>query len=138
MHGSRSLVSVARSCRPVRRSAIQCAQRRALQISTTPTAESPLIGGDAINSSIDPSLDPAGMLSKPISPANANDPLDARFEVIGAPYSLLSVSLSASQRLYTRRGTLVGVSGKAENVGSLFQVDGKLLTADRHNLHSQS
>lgn len=42
--------------------------------------------------------------------------LDARFEVIGAPYSLLSVSLSASQKLYTRRGTLVGVSGKVENV----------------------
>jgi hypothetical protein len=45
--------------------------------------------------------------------------LDARFEVLGAPYSLLSVSLSASQKLYTRRGTLVGVSGKAENVGAL-------------------
>lgn len=44
---------------------------------------------------------------------------DARFEVIGAPYSLLSVSLSASQTLYTRRGTLVGVSGKAENVSML-------------------
>ena len=42
--------------------------------------------------------------------------VDARFEVLGAPYSLLSVSLSASQKLYTRRGTLVGVSGKAENV----------------------
>jgi hypothetical protein len=42
--------------------------------------------------------------------------LDARFEVLGAPYSLLSVSLSASQKLYTRRGTLVGVSGKSENV----------------------
>ena len=41
---------------------------------------------------------------------------DAKFEVLGAPYSLLSASLSASQILYTRRGTLVGVSGKAENV----------------------
>lgn len=41
---------------------------------------------------------------------------DARFDVIGAPYSLLSVSLSASQNLYTRRGTLVGLSGKADNV----------------------
>lgn len=41
---------------------------------------------------------------------------DARFEVLGAPYSVLSVSLSASQNLYTRRGTLVGLSGKAENV----------------------
>jgi uncharacterized protein (AIM24 family) len=36
--------------------------------------------------------------------------------VLGAPYSLLQVSLSASQKLYTRRGTLVGVSGKSENV----------------------
>jgi hypothetical protein len=41
---------------------------------------------------------------------------DAKFEVLGAPYSLLSVSLSASQKLYTRRGTLVGLSGKSENV----------------------
>lgn len=46
--------------------------------------------------------------------------IDARFEVLGAPYSLLSVSLSASQKLYTRRGTLVGVSGKAENVSINF------------------
>lgn len=42
--------------------------------------------------------------------------VDARFDVVGAPYSLLSVSLSASQNLYTRRGTLVGLSGKADNV----------------------
>ena len=45
--------------------------------------------------------------------------LDARFEVVGAPYSLLSATLSASQRLYTRRGTLVGLSGKADNVRTL-------------------
>lgn len=44
------------------------------------------------------------------------DSIDARFDVVGAPYSLLSVSLSASQNLYTRRGTLVGLSGKADNV----------------------
>jgi hypothetical protein len=41
---------------------------------------------------------------------------DARFEVVGSPFSLLSVSLAASQNLYTRRGTLVGLSGKHENV----------------------
>lgn len=41
---------------------------------------------------------------------------DARFEVLGSPYSLLSVTLSPSQQLYTRRGTLVAVAGKAENV----------------------
>lgn len=42
--------------------------------------------------------------------------IDARFEVLGAPFSLLSVQLSPSQNLYTRRGTLVALSGKAENV----------------------
>ena len=41
---------------------------------------------------------------------------DARFEVLGSPYSLLSVTLSASQRLYTRRGSLVAVAGKPDNV----------------------
>lgn len=40
---------------------------------------------------------------------------DARFEVVGSPFSLLSVSLAASQQLYTRRGTLVGLSGNAEH-----------------------
>ena len=43
---------------------------------------------------------------------------DARFEVLGAPFSLLSASISASQNLYTRKGTLVGFNGKAENVSS--------------------
>ncbi|KAJ6170992.1 hypothetical protein N7470_000059 [Penicillium chermesinum] len=47
---------------------------------------------------------------------NSAESRDARFDVIGAPYSLLSVSLSASQNLYTRRGTLVGLSGKADNL----------------------
>jgi hypothetical protein len=46
----------------------------------------------------------------------ANGVIDARFEVIGSPFSLLSVSLAASQNLYTRRGTVVGISGKVENV----------------------
>ena len=44
--------------------------------------------------------------------------VDAKFEVLGGPNSILSVSLSASQNLYTRRGTLIGVGGKAENVSS--------------------
>lgn len=47
---------------------------------------------------------------------------DARFDVLGTPYSLLSVTLSASQRLYTRRGTLVAVSGKAQNVSTSRRV----------------
>jgi hypothetical protein len=47
---------------------------------------------------------------------------DAKFEVLGAPFSLLSVSLSASQNLFTRRGTLVALSGKAENVCPCFSI----------------
>jgi uncharacterized protein (AIM24 family) len=35
---------------------------------------------------------------------------DATFEILGAPYSLLSATLSPSQSLFTRRGTLVGLS----------------------------
>jgi uncharacterized protein (AIM24 family) len=45
-------------------------------------------------------------------------PIDARFEVLGSPFSLLSASISASQNLYTRKGTLVGFNGKAENAVS--------------------
>ncbi|KAF2876620.1 mitochondrial biogenesis AIM24-domain-containing protein [Massariosphaeria phaeospora] len=48
-------------------------------------------------------------------PAAPSPSPDARFDVVGSPFSLLSVSLAASQHLYTRRGTLVGLSGKAEN-----------------------
>ncbi|EME42449.1 hypothetical protein DOTSEDRAFT_101764, partial [Dothistroma septosporum NZE10] len=43
---------------------------------------------------------------------------DARFEVVGSPFSLLSASISPSQNLYTRKGTLVGFNGKAENAVS--------------------
>ncbi|KAI5295347.1 Altered inheritance of mitochondria protein 24, mitochondrial [Ascosphaera acerosa] len=43
---------------------------------------------------------------------------EATFQVVGTPFSLLSASLSPSQSLFTRRGTLVGLSGKAENVVS--------------------
>ncbi|GAB1194854.1 hypothetical protein APSETT444_004105 [Aspergillus pseudonomiae] len=62
------------------------------------------------------------VLVRRFDPRTAADSLthaDARFDVIGAPYSLLSVSLSASQNLFTRRGTLVGLSGKADNVPGL-------------------
>lgn len=51
-----------------------------------------------------------------MSGANLDSLADARFEVLGSPYSLLSVTLSASQKLYTRRGTLVAVAGKPDNV----------------------
>ena len=42
--------------------------------------------------------------------------VDARFEVLGSSFSLLSASISASQYLYTRKGTLVGFNGQPENV----------------------
>lgn len=47
---------------------------------------------------------------------------DARFEVLGSPYSMLSVTLSASQKLYTRRGTLVAVAGKPDNAQSTLSL----------------
>lgn len=59
---------------------------------------------------------------KTASPHSSVESLDARFDVIGSPYSLLSVSLSASQSLFTRRGTLVGLSGKADNVISTLRI----------------
>lgn len=51
--------------------------------------------------------------------ADADPSPDVRFEVLGAPYSLLSVALPASSLLYSRRGTLVGINGKTENVRRL-------------------
>ncbi|KAI4091807.1 MAG: hypothetical protein LQ344_003911 [Seirophora lacunosa] len=56
-----------------------------------------------------------------------NEVIDARFEVSDSPLPLLNVSLSASQKLYTRRGTLVGVGGKAENVSLLAAVSPEIL-----------
>ncbi|OOQ87139.1 Altered inheritance of mitochondria protein 24, mitochondrial [Penicillium brasilianum] len=81
-------------------------QARCIQIRAAPSEE-PTVNGDH--------LPLAGTLSSAAS-------RDARFDVVGAPYSLLSVSLSASQNLYTRRGTLVGLSGKADNVVSTLSV----------------
>ncbi|OJJ05728.1 hypothetical protein ASPVEDRAFT_45232 [Aspergillus versicolor CBS 583.65] len=83
------------------------AQARYVQIRSAPT-ERPA----AVNGSNLPIVD---------TPSSAES-ADARFDVVGAPYSLLSVSLSASQNLYTRRGTLVGLSGKADNVISTLSV----------------
>ena len=47
---------------------------------------------------------------------------DATFEVLGTPYSLLSVSLSPSQDLYTRKGALVGLTGAPEDVVSTLRL----------------
>lgn len=46
--------------------------------------------------------------------------------MLGTPYSLLSVTLSASQKLYTRRGTLVTVAGKVQNVSELTELSSTL------------
>ncbi|KAI9840706.1 MAG: Altered inheritance of mitochondria protein 24, mitochondrial [Thelocarpon superellum] len=82
------------------------APHRGLRVNTAPSTQSPSITTDIPTS------------TTPTSPASEVDTADARFEVIGAPYSILSVSLSASQQLHTRRGTLVGVTGKPENVAT--------------------
>ena len=47
---------------------------------------------------------------------------DARFEVLGASSSLLSASISASQVLHTRKGTLVGFNGTPENAVSTLSI----------------
>ncbi|GLA68655.1 altered inheritance of mitochondria protein 24, mitochondrial [Aspergillus tubingensis] len=82
-------------------------QTRCVQIRAAPAEEPATVNGDHLPISSTPS---------------SAESADARFDVIGAPYSLLSVSLSASQNLYTRRGTLVGLSGKADNVVSTLSV----------------
>ncbi|KAL4791180.1 mitochondrial biogenesis AIM24-domain-containing protein [Aspergillus venezuelensis] len=82
-------------------------QARYVQIRATPTETPATVNGSGVP-----------VVNTPSSAESA----DARFDVVGAPYSLLSVSLSASQNLYTRRGTLVGLSGKADNVISTLSV----------------
>ncbi|EFQ27288.1 uncharacterized protein GLRG_01783 [Colletotrichum graminicola M1.001] len=82
-----------------------CRQCRGIQISAAPTTEAPRVGGDVFGAR-----------------DTWRDAADARFEVLGSPYSLLSVTLSPSQQLYTRRGTLVGVAGKAENAQSTLSI----------------
>ncbi|CAK7205799.1 Altered inheritance of mitochondria protein 24, mitochondrial [Sporothrix eucalyptigena] len=80
------------------------ASRRTIQISAAPATEyPPPASGDAFT-------------------AGHRDEADARFEILGSPYSLLSVSLSASQNLYTRRGTLVSVAGKVDNAQSTLSI----------------
>ncbi|KAL1637341.1 Altered inheritance of mitochondria protein 24, mitochondrial [Diplodia intermedia] len=96
--GSRA---VCRSCRA--RVATPLVRRRAIHISEAPSSSTPSFDQD-------------------VSSAAASSTPDARFEVIGSPYSLLSVSLSASQNLYTRRGTLVAVNGKVENAVSSLSI----------------
>ncbi|KAF2640008.1 hypothetical protein P280DRAFT_401695 [Massarina eburnea CBS 473.64] len=68
------------------------------------------------------SITAAAVSSDPLQQSTTPTPPDARFEVVGSPFSLLSVSLAASQTLYTRRGTLVGLSGKPEHTISTLSV----------------
>lgn len=81
-----------------------CWQCRTIQIGSAPATEtpSPRVGND--------------------SGGDVRDSADARFEVLGSPYSLLSVTLSASQKLYTRRGSLVSVAGKVDNTQSTLSL----------------
>ncbi|KAF2671096.1 hypothetical protein BT63DRAFT_477646 [Microthyrium microscopicum] len=55
-------------------------------------------------------------------PGVASRTADASFEVLGTPFSLLSVKLSPSQILYTRRGTLVALNGSPENAISTLSI----------------
>ncbi|KAG6004829.1 Altered inheritance of mitochondria protein 24, mitochondrial [Claviceps maximensis] len=96
-HGFRSQTAAA---------AFVCRQCRRIQISAAPSTDSSKVTRDAFGASFGGSRDVA----------------DAQFEVLGSPYSMLSVTLSASQRLYTRRGTLVAVAGKAENAQSTLSL----------------
>lgn len=84
-------------------------QSRCIHIQKTPSSLAPTSGTAAADAS------PLTTPSLSVSP-------DARFEVIGSSSSLLSIALSASQNLYTRRGTLVGLSGAPENAISTLSV----------------
>jgi len=106
---SRQLARSLQTCRST--SLIHSAPgRRALQIQAAPSSSNPS------------SFDTEPISASPISNTSSLSTLtptgntaDARFEVLGSTSSLLSISLSASQNLYTRRGTLVSVSGNPEN-----------------------
>ncbi|KAF2445364.1 hypothetical protein P171DRAFT_484056 [Karstenula rhodostoma CBS 690.94] len=86
--------------------------RCTVQRHARPTPAARHINITATNSSTEPVLDQRVSVSPSAAPALSPD---ARFEVVGSPFSLLSVSLAASQQLYTRRGSLVGFSGNPEN-----------------------
>lgn len=99
----------------MRRQVIRIAQglqptvsRRFLQINTYP----PTLPTSNLDSADNPSTSLA-------APTSGTSP-DARFEVLGSNSSLLSVALLASQNLFTRRGSLVGVSGSPDHAVSVL------------------
>ncbi|KAJ4254987.1 Altered inheritance of mitochondria protein 24, mitochondrial [Fusarium torreyae] len=104
MRGQLPLTRAARGLRLRALPSYTCTQCRSIHINAAPSTEAPRVGGDAFGA------------------LETRDPADARFEVLGSPYSLLSVTLSASQKLYTRRGTLVGVAGKPDSAQSTLSI----------------
>ncbi|KAF4451497.1 altered inheritance-mitochondria 24 mitochondrial [Fusarium albosuccineum] len=104
MRGQLPLLRTARGLRLRPTPSYICTQCRAIQIRAAPSTETPNAGTDAFGA------------------LEMRDPADARFEVLGSPYSLLSVTLSASQKLYTRRGTLVAVAGKPDSAQSTLSI----------------
>jgi len=60
MHGRIPLGHAARGFRQLQRPGVGAHARRPLQISATPTTESPILTGDVLGNSIDASTDPAG------------------------------------------------------------------------------
>jgi len=60
MRGRIPLGNAARSFRQLQRLGVGVHARRAIQISATPTTESPILTGDVLGNSIDASTDPAG------------------------------------------------------------------------------
>ncbi|KAI6352176.1 Altered inheritance of mitochondria protein 24, mitochondrial [Pyricularia grisea] len=108
MHGQSAMIRSTPALRPRLRPRFLCRQCRAIQISAAPSTITPKHSGD--------------LLGAPGQAHTRRDTADASFEVLGSPYSLLSVSLSPSQKLYTRRGTLVSVAGKVENAQSTLSL----------------
>ncbi|KAL9054002.1 MAG: hypothetical protein Q9162_004408 [Coniocarpon cinnabarinum] len=91
---------------------------RPFTIRTTPTATSTTTSP----SSTTTTLEPTTSLSIPESTHILHDPTastpSATFTTLGANSNLLSISLSASQPLHTRRGTLLSFSGPAHHTTS--------------------
>ena len=116
----RPLLNALKGCHPAQciSARFHAGAPRPIQIRPTPSIATPDINTDLTSAPPGPDANPPGQSSIASCCESGIDEqvTDAQFEVLGAPYSLLSVSLSASQNLYTRRGTLVGVTGKAENV----------------------
>ena len=90
-------------------------QRRFININATPASSNP--SSNTINIPDPSSSQPVPGMSRSSEAGSLSlTGIDAQFEILGSPFSLLSASVSASQPLYTRKGTLVGFNGKAESV----------------------